>query len=114
SAKTRCGSRPEMNAPEHSTLATKPVATFGTSRARAADSASAPIAADTTRVRIIRLVMAFSGRTCRRGAARQARALAGFENRPGRIFPRLAESKITVILQALANLNPAGLQLLRF
>ena len=51
-----------MNVPEHSTLATKPVATFGTSRARATDSASAPIAAAATRVRIsFRLVMASSG-----------------------------------------------------
>ena len=37
SAKTRTGSSPETKVSVHSTLATKPVATFGTSRARAAD-----------------------------------------------------------------------------
>src|SRR5947207_4102977 len=41
SANTRAGSRPETKVSVQTTLATKPVATFGTSRARAAVSTSA-------------------------------------------------------------------------
>src|SRR6266508_488152 len=52
SANTRAGSRPETKVSVQTTLATKPVATFGTSRARAAVSASALSAVVLARMRI--------------------------------------------------------------
>ena len=52
SANTRAGSRPETKVSVQTTLATKPVATFGTSRARAAESASALRAVVLARMRI--------------------------------------------------------------
>src|SRR3954468_6525343 len=52
SANTREGSRPETKVSVQTTLATKPVATFGTSRARAAVSATALKAVVAVRMRI--------------------------------------------------------------
>ena len=52
SANTRAGSRPETKVSVQTTLATKPVATFGTSRARAAVSASALSAVVLARMRM--------------------------------------------------------------
>src|SRR6185312_6330000 len=52
SANTRAGSRPETKLSVQITLATKPVATFGTSRARAAVSASAHKAVVAERIRM--------------------------------------------------------------
>ena len=52
SANTRAGSRPETKVSVQTTLATKPVATFGTSRARAAESASALSAVVLARMRM--------------------------------------------------------------
>jgi antitoxin (DNA-binding transcriptional repressor) of toxin-antitoxin stability system len=56
------GSRPETNVSEHKTFAMKPVATFGTSRARTAVTASALSAVVAARARMRRRrVMAVSG-----------------------------------------------------
>src|ERR1700704_1366611 len=52
SANTRAGSRLETKVSVQTTLATKPVATFGTSRARAAESASALSAVVLARIRM--------------------------------------------------------------
>src|SRR5262245_26520597 len=49
SANTRTGSRPETKVSEQITLATKPVATLGKSRARAAERASATMAVEAAR-----------------------------------------------------------------
>src|SRR5689334_15034005 len=54
SANTRAGSRPEAKVSVQTTLATKPVATFGTSRALAADRASALRAVVLARMRMMR------------------------------------------------------------
>jgi hypothetical protein len=62
SENTFAGSRPETKVPEQRTLATKPVATLGTSRARAADSASALSAVVAARMTMRRrLIMVCSG-----------------------------------------------------
>src|SRR5262249_10281295 len=62
SAKFLSGSRPETKVSEHSTLATKPVATFGRSRARQAVTTSALSAVVAARAKIrLRRVMAVSG-----------------------------------------------------
>src|SRR3954465_6930229 len=64
SANTRAGSRPETKVSVQTTLATKPVATFGTSRARAAESASALRAVVVARMSSrFRLVTLASGMT---------------------------------------------------
>src|SRR5262249_46649390 len=54
SAKVLAGSRPETNVSEQSTSATKPVATLGTSRVRAAPSARVTTARPAVRSMILR------------------------------------------------------------
>src|ERR1700680_1667615 len=62
SEKIRSGCSPDTKVSEQRMLARKPVATFGTSRARAAESASALSAVVATRMTIsFRRVMASSG-----------------------------------------------------
>ena len=92
SANTRAGSRPETKVSVQTTLATKPVATFGTSRARAAVSASALSAAVLARMRMrFRRFTGASGMTHQRVPGIMASAamrLAGFGNRPCRKLER--------------------------
>src|SRR5207248_10709043 len=80
------GSRPETKVSEQITLARKPVATFGTSRARTAVMASAVSAVVAARAKIIRRwVITVSGWNTRQPqATARAAALTGFENRPRR------------------------------
>src|SRR5437868_13116613 len=77
SANTRAGSRPETKVSVQTTLATKPVATFGTSRARAADSANAPRAVVLARIRMrFRRFTGTSGMTHQRVAGDDGEAAA--------------------------------------
>ncbi|MGY4423835.1 hypothetical protein ACVWY2_006284 [Bradyrhizobium sp. JR6.1] len=83
SAKFRFGSSPLTKVSEQTTSATKPVATLGTSRARAADSASAPKAVVAMRMKAsFRRVTVSSGTAHgargRDQAGADAQALAGF------------------------------------
>src|SRR3974390_671507 len=82
SAKVFSGSRPETKVSEQRMLATYPVATIGTSRARAAVNTSAASTAVVANIKNRRrLVMAFSGvriGACAHEARASARPLAEF------------------------------------
>jgi hypothetical protein len=98
SVSTRSGSRPETNVDEQRTLATNPVTTLGTSRARAAVSTSALSAVVVARTRMRRRrVMAGSGMAIDARASHQAEkacgSLAGFENRLAEPGGGLADSE---------------------
>src|SRR5438046_3839320 len=77
SANTRVGSRAETKVSVQTTLATKPVATFSTSRARAAESASALRAVALARMRMrFRRFTGASGMTHQRVAGEDGVAAA--------------------------------------
>ena len=104
SANTRAGSRPETKVSVQTTLATKPVATFGTSRARAAESASALSAAVLARMRMrFRRFTVASGMTHQRVPAMMAKRIhAGspdLEIALAETWKRLADSEIMQELQ---------------
>src|SRR5215475_9082561 len=85
SAKFLSGSRPEMKVSEHSTLATKPVATFGMSRARTAVAAGAPSAVVAARARIsFRRVMMVSGCAVASGCHDPPSTARRFQKQPRR------------------------------
>src|SRR5881398_299528 len=98
SANTRAGSRPETKVSVQTTLATKPVATFGTSRARAAVSASALSAMVLARMRMrFRRFTGTSGMTHQRVAGHDGevadRGSPDLEIAVAESSTRLADSK---------------------
>src|SRR6185437_16056548 len=103
---TRSGSRPDTKVDEQRMSATKPVATFGTSRARAAEKATAPSAVVAARIRIRRrrvigfLRHAHQG-ACRLSSGIRERPLAGLQIRLAEITGDLADFGILYILQYL-------------
>src|SRR6185503_973146 len=95
SANTRAGSRPETKVSVQTTLATKPVATFGTSRARAAESASALSAPVLARMRI--RFRRFTG-----GLRQDAKARAGHDDE----FTHSGSPDLEIVLADPGSVSP--------